>query len=136
MSTIGLAAATASRRPVLISVSPDPTMVRPRNYCVMNPFRDRSPEQAADRLLSNLRAGDLAALAKMNVDDHILENEQKWPVVRWRIGRRNEESDRTELMFWVVRGNGYMPGDYEEEVYVTVRGKGPSAVVTGFAAVY
>src|SRR5262245_10343028 len=26
-------------RPVIFSFSPDPTMVRPRNYCLLNPFR-------------------------------------------------------------------------------------------------
>jgi hypothetical protein len=132
------AAATADRRPVLASISPDPTMLRPRNYCIMNPFRDRLPERAADEFLRQLRDGHVTVLATTGgaSREHLIENETKWPIEQWRIGRRKDEQHRVELMYWVRRGNGYSRDGYEEEVYMTVdRSRGPARVIQ-FSAIY
>jgi len=136
-SIVILIAATAELRPVLISISPDPGMIRPRNYCVMNPFRNRSAERAADQFLRQLRRHDLSVL---NVAESPRErytvNEAKWPVEEWRIGRRKDAGRRVELMYWVRRGNGYSRDGYEEEVYLTVdRSRDPARVVS-FSAIY
>ena len=137
--TIGVVvtATMAEVRPVLISVSPDPTMLRPRNYCVMNPFRDRAPERAADRFLAQLRDGRREVLNV--VDDpsaraHFIDREMQYPIKDWRIGRRENDEKEVFLMYWAKRGNGYAEPGYEEEVYITV--ERDSARVIGFSAVY
>ena len=71
------AAVTAPMRPVLWSLSVDPTELRPRNYCIMNPFRDRDPERAADRFLEALRNKDRRSLVLMKYDR--IEREIEYP---------------------------------------------------------
>src|SRR5215510_10199186 len=78
-------------RPVIFSFSPDPTMVRPRNYCLLNPFRDRSPEIIAEKYLNSLRDGDVEAIRPfLGVEEavHIMDSEKSWPIRSWRIGDR------------------------------------------------
>src|SRR5262245_20830901 len=108
-------------RPVVFSFSPDPTMTRPRNYCLLNPFRDKSPEMVAEKYLEALRSGEAESIRPFLSDKEkdrpiILDNEKKYPIRSWRIGDRRDRQGETELMFWVRRGGGYYPGDYEEEV--------------------
>ena len=113
-------------------------MVRPRNYCIMNPFRDRTPERAAEQFLRKLRASDVTGLAEIAASSRagIVESETKWPIERWRVGRRKDDGHRTELMYWVKRGNGYSRDGYEEEVHITVDRSRGHACVMQFNAVY
>ena len=95
-------AAVAPHHAVLVSISPDPTMIRSRNYCVMNPFRDQAPEKAANRFLAALRSGDRSVLAVVRDPGsraHFSEREAQWPVTRWRIASRNDKPDVTELVY-------------------------------------
>jgi hypothetical protein len=138
--TTGLIAAAilADRRPVLIRVSPDRTRVRPRTYCVMNPFRDRGTERAAAEFLTQLASGNVRVLplSEASSRDYFVERETEFPIRRWRIGRRENLGNRVELMYWVKRGNGYSRDGYEEEVHITVdRSRQPPKVI-GFSAVY
>ena len=129
-------AAAVPERSVLLDINPDPGMVRPRNYCVMNPFRDRAPERIAERFLSSLRKGDLSVLAIVDDPDrrlHCTQRETEYPVQQWRVGTRNDKPDGTELMYWVERGGGY---GGEEEVHFAIVGKGDEAKVIAFSAVY
>ena len=72
-------------RPVIFSFSPDPAMARPRNYCLLNPFRDKSPEIIAEKHLEALRKGDVESIRPfLHYDQedqeyvhHILDNEKK-----------------------------------------------------------
>ena len=132
-------AVSARTRPVLLSVSPDRSELRPRNHCIMNPFRDRSPERAAERYLSELRAGHAEVLTDLVASDnreHIIDAERKWPVESWRVGRRRDTPNGAELMYWVKRADGYSSRGDEEEVSFRVLGFGPQARVVGFGAIY
>jgi hypothetical protein len=104
----------------------------------MNPFRDRSPEIAAERFMTELGNGNFALLNIVDADERqrLIQNEKKWPLRNWRIGRRIDSTHETELMYWVRRGNGYSDDGYEEEVYVKTRLTGQRYSVVGFAAVY
>ena len=134
------AAGLAFAPPVLLSISPDPAMVRPRNYCLMNPLRDRAPERAAARVLEELKAGRVEGLARYVEPAQrarIIGNERAWPIESWRIGRRKEKGADTELMFWVKRGNGYSRDGYEESVSFVIRTHPQrGAEVIRFGAVY
>jgi len=138
---VALAAAAtlfALRGPVLLSISPDPAMLRPRNFCLMNPFRDRSPERAADSFLEQLKAGHVAVLTPAVTGPsrkaQTIESETRWPITAWRIGRREDSDEAVEIMYWVKRGNGYSRDGLEEEAYVTVDRR--NSRVTRFEAIY
>jgi hypothetical protein len=106
----------------------------------MNPFRDRSPERESERYLSALRAGHVEVLEQIVSEDarqHIFESERKWPIRSWRIGRRHDTSNASDLMYWVKRGNGYSGWrDYEEEVRFRIVGSRSETRVVAFRALY
>jgi hypothetical protein len=135
VAALAVVRVTAGRRPVLFSFTPDPEMVRPRTYCVMNPFRDRTAEKAAERFLRELRAGreTLRVVADAERREQLAESERKWPLQTWRIGAWEEHGGRAEILYWVRRGNGHHG---EEEVWLAVdRTRIPPRVVD-FGAVY
>lgn len=134
--SVGVMALSAPRWPVLLSVSSDPTMLRPRNYCLMNPFRDRGPERAAERYLAEMRDGHVVVIEPFldgENRERVMSNEAKWPIRSWRVGRRKHTRQGCDLMYWVRRGNGY---DAEEEVYFAVQGLGDRARVVRYGAIY
>ena len=131
-------------RPVIFSFSPDPAMVRPRNYCLLNPFRDKSPEIIAEKHLEALRSGDVGSIRPFlhyDRDDqehvnHILDNEKKWPIRSWRIGERQDRQGETELMFWVIRGGDYSKDGEEEEVRLWIKQSGGGWRLNSYGAIY
>jgi hypothetical protein len=128
-------------RPIIFSFSPDPAMLRPRNYCLLNPFRDKSPEIIAEKHLEALRRGDVESIRPfLNHDQEdvhrILDNEKKWPIRSWRIGERRDRTGETELMFWVTRGGGYSKDGDEEEVRLRIKQSGSSWSLNSYNAIY
>jgi hypothetical protein len=123
-------------------VVPDPTLVRPRGYCVLNPFRSRGPEQAAEGVLAQLQGSGPEILKPLLTGcpgdpcRHVLEAERRYPIEAWRIGDRRDEADGVWLMYWVRRGGGYAEPGYEEEVRFSVRQVGSGWAVEQFGAVY
>src|SRR5262245_51130362 len=127
-------------RAVIYSFSPDPDAVRPRTYCLMNPFRDKSPEIIAEKYLRGLRAGDVESFRPFfharEEADRILDNEKKWPIRSWRIGARHDRPGETELMYWVTRGGGYSKDGIEEEVRFWIKHSGSGWSVNSYSAIY
>jgi hypothetical protein len=128
-------------RPIIFSFSPDPAMLRPRNYCLLNPFRDKSPEIIAEKHLETLRKGDVESIRPfLDYDqehvNHILDNEKKWPIRSWRIGERRDRPGETELMFWVTRGGGYSKDGDEEEVRLWIKQSGSGWSLNSYSAIY
>jgi hypothetical protein len=124
---------TRSHWVVLLSIPPDDT-IRPRDYCILNPFRDTKPEQLAEMYMAKLSVGQVDAISPyIRSSEMILEHERKWPIKAWRIGDREDAADKTELMYWVTRGNGYVG---EEEVCFEVVRTGDSWEVKTFSAIY
>src|SRR5262245_11067422 len=126
-------------RPVIFSFSPDPAMVRPRTYCLLNPLRDKSPEIIAEKYLKSLRDGDVESIRPFlsaGEDIHIMDNEKKWPIQSWRIGERVDMPGETELMFWVTRGGGYSKDYVEEEVRLRIKQSGSGWSLNSYSAIY
>lgn len=119
--------------PVVFLFNPDAGAVQPRSYPVMNPFRDRGAEAAAERYLARLRDGDLEVLRHF-ASAHVREREAKYRILSWRIGRHSTDATRASLMYWVRRGGGYFDG--EEEVFVELTRDGSGWKVTSFSAIY
>ncbi len=105
-------------RPALFCTSLDDS-IRPRNYCLMNPFRDKQPEILAERIFQELKNGDINILLpylnglsdERNVtEDEIkrfLENEKRYKVKEWRIGNREDSETAIYITYRVSRENYY-----------------------------
>jgi hypothetical protein len=122
--------------PVLLRIPPDDTL-RPRYYCVLNPFRDKAPEKLAEHYLNELQAGRVEAIAPfVGERKDIPEKEKQWPIKSWRIGDRNDTTERVTMMYWVKRGNGYANDEYEDAVVFWMNRSGGDWQVTMYSAVY
>jgi hypothetical protein len=122
--------------PVLLTISADDT-IRPRSYCLLNPFRNKEPERIAENYLSKLRAGVITEVAPfIGSNQYILEEEKKWPIQSWRIGDRQDTDKKTEILYWVQRGNGYSKDGMEEEVRFFMKESNRNWRVTHYSAIY
>jgi len=133
ISFVAILYLSRSRWVVLLSIPPDDT-IRPRHYCILNPFRDTRPEKLAEMYLAKLSAGEVEAISSYIRDrETILGLERKWPIQTWRVGNREDKAGKTDIMYWVRRGNGYTG---EEEVLFELTRTGASWEVESFSAVY
>jgi len=120
--------------PVLFRVNPDLGAVRPRYYCVLNPFRERAPEVAAEDFMMKLRAGrreELNRLVDAERRAHILMREAQYPIRAWRMCWRSTDRSGANLGYWVTREHY----EGEEEIWLDLSYKG-RWIVTGFNAIY
>jgi hypothetical protein len=73
---------------------------------VMNPFRDKAPERAAEGVLRDLRDRNLArafgTLGKV-ADGHIREKETQYAIDRWVLIDRKDDRPIVSLFYKVVR---------------------------------
>lgn len=126
----------ARSHPVVLRVPSDGT-IRPRSYCLLNPFREKGPETVAIRYLNSLRSGEVQSISCcIGENKYVLEKEKQWPVQSWRVGDRTDSGGKSDIMFWVKRGNGYSKGGYEEEVHFTVVKSDNRWELRSFSAVY
>jgi hypothetical protein len=114
---------TRRKEPCLITVNFNPAAIRPRTYAIMNPFRDRSPEKAADQYLRLIKSGGIKSFEKLlgANRENIMEGETRYPIASWHIGGRTDTDGYCRLRYWVRRANGYSG---EEEVYMDLFWKG------------
>ncbi len=128
----------AARSPhVALKITLDPTAVRPRSHCLLNPFRDRTPERLAEGYLRKMRRDGPAVVRSFvpsSAVDAYMEREAQHPIQSWRVGDREDSDGAARLVYWVRRGGGY-PVD-EEEVTFWLRGSGGSWVVWRYTAIY
>lgn len=123
-------------QPVLLRVPPDGN-IRPRYYCLLNPFRNKAPENVAEKYLNELRAGRVDVISPyIGANENIPAKEKQWPIQSWRVGNREDVSDKSEIMYWVTRGNGYSKSGYEEAVYFRLLRSGLGWEVKSFSAIY
>ncbi|HLM60718.1 MAG TPA: hypothetical protein VK308_07940 [Pyrinomonadaceae bacterium] len=86
-------------------------------HCVMNPFRDKEPENIAENILKELRNGKTTSvtpyLFERNGDNnnHILEKEKVFQAEGWRIGERIDTVNTSNLMYWIAHKD--YPGEME-----------------------
>ena len=132
ISFVAILYLTRSSWIVLLSIPPDDT-IRPRDYCILNPFRDNQPEKLAEMCLAKVSAGEVDAISSYRDKEAILELERKWPIQAWRVGSREDKAGKTEIMYWLRRGNGYTG---EEEVLVGLTRTGNTWELESFSAIY
>lgn len=108
--------------------------IRPRTFCVMNPFRNQAAEQLAEIYLHKLREGDVEVIAPfVGANNYILDNERKWPIRKWRVRDLKHQNGKYEIMYWVNRGNGY---DAEEEAYFGMEQTANGLKLVTYSAIY
>jgi hypothetical protein len=85
--------------------------IRPRNHCLLNPFRNRDAEAISERLLEELNNGNIDALipylADRNTDhqERYLSNEKQYRIKAWRIGEIEMSGNEPNIQYWVSRSN-------------------------------
>lgn len=122
--------------PVVLRVPKDDT-IRPRYYCILNPFRDKEPEIVAASYLNQLRAGQVQSISCcVGESKYVLDKEREWPIQSWRVGNRRDSTGTSHIDYWVKRGNGYSQSGYEEEVHVTLTRSGSGWQLQSFSAIY
>lgn len=136
---VGLLSATTlflylTRTNIVILTLPLDDTIRPRTYCLLNPFRDRSAERIAESYLHELREGNVAAIAPfIDTSKYILDNERKWPIRKWRVGGFNRQNGRYEILYWVSRGNYHWA---EEEVRFWIEQTSDGLKLQTYSAIY
>lgn len=119
--------------PVILTLPLDDT-IRPRTYCLLNPFRDKSAERIAESYLHELREGNVAAIAPfVDTRDYVLDNERKWPIRKWQVGSFNYQNGKYEIRYWVSRGNGYLG---KEEVSFWIEQTSDGLKLKTYSAIY
>jgi hypothetical protein len=119
-------------RPIIVCASLDDS-IRPRDYCLMNPFRDKRPEILAEEVLEQLKNGNPKSILPYigesseiefseYVKNNFVEKEKKYKVENWRIGDREDSIGGSAITYWVSRNN-YFNG-HEESVCVWVAKEG------------
>lgn len=107
---LGLAAFVSRDRPVFASLRND---VRAhQGFQLLNPFRQRSDEKAAEAFLTRLMNGQcLAVLSEMGEDPGrmatICESEGRLPLQSWRLQARGRDGARILLRYRVSRLDGH-----------------------------
>src|ERR1044072_2663469 len=87
VGSIGFLFLTRSR-PVVLRIPKDGG-IRPRHYCLLNPFRDKGPETVAASYFNQLRAGQVQSISCcVGESKYVLEREMQWPIQSWRLGKR------------------------------------------------
>ncbi len=84
---------------------------RTRDYCIMNPFRDRNAENEAERILEQLKAGNtnvlIPYLSEKDADDRerYLSNECEYKITSWHNGEIEANDQELSIQYWVSRSN-------------------------------
>jgi hypothetical protein len=103
-------------RPTVLCASLDDS-IRPRDHCLMNPFRDKQPEEMAEKVLEELKNGNMDALLPFDAKateenrNHHRQSENKYKINYWRIGDRRDSANEISVTYWVARENYYFNQD-------------------------
>jgi hypothetical protein len=101
---------------------------RTRQFCIMNPFRDRQAEAAAEQILEELKQGNTKILVPFLADraeddrEQYLNNESEYRITSWHNGEVETNGEELRIRYWVSRSN-YPPGR-EEVNFVFARTEG------------
>jgi hypothetical protein len=125
------------RKPVLFSFTDAGELRRP-SFSLLNPFRNREPEEAADDLLRDLGRGDvMAALGRVQsaerVSPEIYAKEQKYSLRKWKLADRDDGADEVMLLYRASRE----PSErFDWDVRMRVQKRGDRWAVTEFITAY
>lgn len=116
--------------------------LHPRTYCLLNPFRDRSPEKLAEQYLDQMKDGSAeAVLSKMKFDSEMarmtiwkIENEQ--PPRKWLLQSRKDQSQTSTLIYAVSRGADELQDCGNADVTFRFEKRPDGWVLISYSAIY
>lgn len=103
---VGLGAMAITRKPMLFSLADVGDASGQPVLAVMNPFRDRAPEQAAEAVLSGLQRGDTEhalSLVDGGVPPLVHASEKQYRLRSWKLVRRTDSPSSVELVYRTSR---------------------------------
>lgn len=126
-----------TRRPVLFSFT-DPGELQQPSFTVFNPLRDKSPERAAEAVLTELQRGDASAAFKRvhvqgGVSAEVREKERAYPLRKWKLATRKDTSQQVVLVFRTARTTAER---FDSPVVMAVERRGGEWLVTDFDPIY
>lgn len=97
-------------RPVLFAAGESGDPLKAPSFSVFNPFRDRAPEKAAERVLLDLRDARFdSALGGLQLSDEAKQEtkqrEQAHPLRSWELVGRNDSGDGVRLFYRTKRAD-------------------------------
>jgi hypothetical protein len=106
LAVISLGAMAITRKPVLFSLADVGEASGQPVLAVMNPFRDRAPERAAEAVLTGLQRGDTEhalSLVDGGVPTVVHTSEKRYRLRSWKLVRRTDSSTSVELVYRTSR---------------------------------
>ena len=124
-------------KPVLLSFTAAAELRQP-SFSLLNPFRNREPEKAAEDLLRDLGRGDvITALGRVQsaerVSPKIYAKEQEYPLRKWKLADRDDGAHEVMLLYRASRE----PSErFDWDVIMKVQKRGDRWAVTEFITAY
>jgi hypothetical protein len=125
------------RKPVLFSFT-DPGELRRPSFSLLNPFRNREPEKAAEDVLRDLGRGDVtSALERVQSEERVSPDlyakEQEYPLRKWKLANREDNAHEVTLLYRASRGSSER---FDWDVRMRVQRRGDQWAVTEFMTAY
>lgn len=97
-------------RPVLFALGESGDPLKAPSFSIFNPFRDRAPERAAERVLEDLRDARFdSALGGLQLSDEVKQEtkqrEGAHPLLSWELVGRNDSDDGVRLFYRAKRAD-------------------------------
>jgi len=116
--------------------------LHPKTYCLMNPFRDRSPERLAEQYLDQMKTGTLeTVLSKIKFDSEkeritIWKFEKEHPPRKWQIQTRRDQSQTSTLRYAVSRSVDDLQNCGNADVTFRFEKRSDGWVLVSYSAIY
>ena len=136
LAVVGILTFLLTAGPVILAFSEASSPSSEPAWSLMNPFRDRGPERAADEFLRHLRDGDptVELTSVPNVSPQVISRELEIGLVDWRLVWREDSDNRSRLLFRVRRDDD---SAIETPVRMTIRLDSSGAYkVSEYSAIY
>jgi hypothetical protein len=137
IAVIAIGTVAVGRKPVLFSFTDQGELRRPA-FSLLNPFRNREPEKAAEDVLRDLGRGDVAtALERVQsterVSPDVYAKELEYPVRKWKLADRRDSAHEVMLLYRASRGSSER---FDWDIRMSVQKRGERWVVTEFMTDY
>ncbi len=88
--------------PMLISWEKPVTKWGEPRWCLLNPFRDKTPEELTEQMLSKLSKGEVHEFQKLAGDNFLLFEKEN-SIREWRLASRRDKEGQVVLFYLVSR---------------------------------
>jgi hypothetical protein len=107
------------------------------NFSILNPFRDRAPEQVADKFLTLLSNGQCEQAVSVlsytpEKRQDVCQRETQYSLSSWRLVNRKEEARQIKMFYWCW----HKKSDTHGQLWVTLEKQGEQWQITGYERWY